>query len=443
MHNLPKNIHFVGAGGAGMSGLALILLGMGHHVSGTDLKESTSLDRLRDLGANIAVGHAAERVGDAELVVISSAIPPANPEVMEARERAIPVIKRGEMLAYLMMRKRGIAVAGSHGKTTTTSMMALVLEKNGLDPTIVVGGEVSDIGGNAKLGSGEFLVAEADESDGSFLWLQPEIAIVTNIENDHLDYYGSKENIEKAFEKFIHGVPKHGVTVLYHNDNSLKKIIPAIKGHYVTYAPTNPSANYYMENLVFNSGFSEGDVYYQGKKLGPLRLGVPGEHNLANALGVIAAGRSLGLDFHGMARSLKCFKGVGRRFQTLLHENGIWVVDDYAHHPTEVRATLRAARQTNEGRVICVFQPHRYSRTRLLCDEFGSAFGDADLARLISDAIAENDGPDVVYIKELDNISGYLADIVSAGDLVITMGAGDIYNAGLDFVKKLKENTNV
>lgn len=453
-----KRIHFVGIGGAGMSGIATVLLGLGYRVSGSDAKYSAVLERLQRLGAICYVGHEAGQIDrDIDTVVISTAISPDNPEVLAANRLGIPLVKRGEMLARLMQSKRGIAVAGAHGKTTTTSMTALVLEENGLDPTILIGGDLSKIGGNAKLGRGELLLAEADESDGSFLLLEPQVAVVTNIEDDHLDYYGSQERLTEAFRSFLNKVPQHGVAVICLDDPVLKQMRGSLTCPLITYGSQDAGADYVLHALKGKDGFNCGEVYYRGEKLGTLALQVPGHHNLLNALAAVAVGRYLGLTFTQITKALRTFQGAKRRFQLIGEAGGVRVVDDYAHHPTEVKATLQAAISVHPGRIIAVFQPHRYSRTRQLYREFGQSFGQADLVvftdiyaaseqpiegvhtKLIIDAMPKKAGQRVVYLPGLAEVADFLANEVRQGDLVLTMGAGDIYTLGRALLKRLEE----
>lgn len=452
-----QHVHFVGIGGSGMSGIAGIMRGLGYRVTGSDLNKNPAVTNwLESFGITCHTGHAAENLGNANLVVASTAIPRDNVELVAAKNKGVPVFHRSEMLAMLMQRQKGIAIAGAHGKTTTTSMTALVLEKNGLDPTIVIGGELSEIGGNAKLGRGQYLVAEADESDGSFLRLDPAIEIITNIEDDHLDHYKSVENIVQAFWDFMQKVPSGGLAVVCLDDPKIRKMLEKYDNPCQTYALENPGADYTMKVVRLNGTATAGDVYYRGERLGLLELSVPGRHNLSNALAVVAVCRFIGLEFEAIASALKSFKGAGRRFQLLGEVNGIRVVDDYAHHPTEIIATLKAARQVKNGRVIGVFQPHRFTRTSLLWERFGEAFSGADLiiindiysagerpiegvsARLIVSAIEQHEGRDVMYLPTRHEIVNYLAREARPGDLVITMGAGDIWAAGAELVKRLK-----
>lgn len=459
-----KKIHFIGIGGAGMSGIAKILLQLEARITGSDIKQSDTTRKLQDLGASIYINHAAQNIeGDVELVVYSSAISQDNPEVVEAKKRNLPIIHRAEMLAQIMALQQSIAVAGAHGKTTTTAMISLMLEKNNLDPTIVIGGSLKQINGNAKLGKGDYLVAEADESDGSFLKLFPKMAVITNIENDHLDYYRSVSNIINAFVTFIKQIPQDGFAVICLDDKELVKIASEIPGNYVSYAIENKEADYTVQNISFTGVKSKCDVFYKGQKLGKLELQVPGVHNIANALAAIAIGMQVGLSFEQAAQGLIHFSGVKRRFELIDNVNGVTIVDDYAHHPAELKATLKAARNSDFQRVIAVFQPHRYSRTKLLQFEFGESFGDADLivineiygasekpipgvsGQLIVNAIlnSNKNNDEVMYCKTEDEIVNYLLDEVKQGDLVITMGAGNIWSAGVRLAQELKKQTEV
>ena len=343
MTDIPGKVHFIGIGGAGMSGLARVLLDLGFDVRGSDISSTAVTERLRSLGVTVYTGHRKGNIADAELVIVSTAIDDANPELQEAREKGIPVIHRADLLGLLMNRQKGLAIAGAHGKTTTTAMLALVLENCRLDPTILIGGELTDIGGNAKLGRGEYLVAEADESDKSFLKLNPYLAVVTNIEDDHLDHYGSMGEIVSASRQFLHRVTPGGAAVLCFDDPNVRKISGACTERIITYALDYPAADYLLNDIRLHGAGSEGEVYYRGQHLGRLELGVPGRHNLANALAVVAAGRYIGLSFPEMAKVLREYRGAGRRYQLMGRVNGIAVVDDYAHHPTEIAATIEAA----------------------------------------------------------------------------------------------------
>lgn len=456
-----QHAHFIGIGGSGMNGIAMILIGLGYKVSGSDLKPSAVTERLEALGATFYTGHSRDNLGSADLVVASTAIPPDNEELAEAKKRGLKVVHRSEMLAWLMNRQKGIAVAGAHGKTTTTSMLALVFEKNNLEPTIIIGGELADIGGNAKLGRGEYLIAEADESDGSFLKLEPLIEVITNIEDDHLDYYKSVDKIINAFRKFLAKVPENGLAVVCLDDPKLAELLEGFDRPRKTYALDNLEADYIVSNIQLDNNVTSGDIYYQGSYLGTLKLKVPGRHNLSNALAVVAAARFVGLSFDRIAAVLENFSGAGRRFQLTGEVGGIKVVDDYAHHPTEIKATLKAAVQVNTGRVISVFQPHRYTRTSILGERFGEAFTDADIvivselysageqpiegvsAKKIISAIERHDGREVIFLPTTREIVDFLVRTVRPGDMVITMGAGDIWNAGVELVNRLKERQDI
>ena len=458
MQDIPDKIHFIGIGGAGMSGLARVLLDLGFDVRGSDLNSSPVTKRLQAAGATVYEGHHDHNVMGAGLVVVSTAISGDNPELRVATESGIPVIHRADMLSLLMERQKGLAVAGAHGKTTTTAMLALVMEKCHQDPTILIGGELTDVGGNAKLGRGEYLVAEADESDRSFLKLCPYLAIVTNIEDDHLDHYGSVDEIIKSFRYFLQKIPAEGAGVLCFDDANVRSVAQECGGAVISYALDNPDADYVLRDIKLYPGSSAGEVYFRGKRLGRLELVVPGRHNLANALAVVAACLKLGLNFEKIAASLKEFRGAGRRYQFHGCERGVTVVDDYAHHPTEIAATLRAARQVHDGRVVAVFQPHRYTRTSLLHQRFGPCFKDADLviineiysagekpiagvsAELIVQAVREFKGDDIIFLPSAEETIKYLLDNHREGDLVLTMGAGDVWKTGLALLDRLKEN---
>jgi len=440
-----------------MSGLARVLLDQGCDVRGSDLSSTPVTERLRHLGATVYTGHCADNIGDAELVVISTAIDPANPELQEATGKGIPVIHRADLLALLMNRQRGLAIAGAHGKTTTTAMLALVMEKCRLDPTVLIGGELTNIGGNAKLGRGEYLVAEADESDKSFLKLKPYLAVVTNIEDDHLDHYGSVENIIAAFRQFLGGITPGGAAVLCFDDAAVREVSGACGERVISYAVEYPEADYVLNDIRPTGSGSAAEVYYRGQHLGRLTLPVPGRHNLANALAVVAAGRFIGISFPEMAAALRDYRGAGRRYQLMGRVDGITVVDDYAHHPTEIDATLKAARQVHSGRIITVFQPHRYSRTSLLHQRFGNCFAHTDVliindiysagekplpgvtAQLIVDAVVAHNGHRPVFIGSRDETVAYLAENLHRGDLVLTMGAGDVWKTGPELLNRLQE----
>lgn len=453
-----KSFHFVGIGGAGMSAIAKVLLQMGYSVSGSDLNATTITAKLEQMGAKIFVGHHENNIRRVQAVVISTAIPASNPELKAAREQGLRVFHRADIIAALMQQYLGIAIAGAHGKTTTTSMIALMLEKAGLDPTVIIGGELNDIGGNAKLGAGKYLVAEADESDGSFLKLSPAIAVVTNIENDHLDFYETMENILHSFKEFIHNLSADdGMAVLCFDNAYIRELVPQLNRRYISYAINN-EAEFTARDIRVRGVSVQYEVYRHNDHLGKITINVPGRHNVANSLAAVAVGMHIGLAFDQIAAGLATFTGAKRRFQTKGRIDGVWVVDDYAHHPTEINTTLLAARQTEPKRLICVFQPHRYTRTKLLHEEFGSAFAAADLL-ILTDVYAAGEEPiagvsgetikkeveertkqPVTYIADRTKIARYLAEVVEPGDLVITMGAGNIYQTGEELVERLLQS---
>ena len=437
-------VHFVGIGGSGMSAIALALLQNGVSVSGSDLKASRNTYQLAGMGALINIGHRAQHVEGAALVVVSTAVPSGNPEIKRAAELGIEIISRGMMLARLMGGKRGIAVAGTHGKTTTTSMVAMILKAAGLDPTYLVGAELNDVGSNAESGSGEFLVAEADESDGSFLLLLPEMAIVTNVEPDHMDFYEDFGQIEDFFGRFLGGIQPGGVAVINGDDGVLRALGDKLAARVVTYG-SGEGNTYRWGEIQLRKGGSEYEVYEHGASLGRVRLNVPGEHNISNSLGALALARQMDISFEVIAAALEGFRGVRRRFQHVGSERGVTLIDDYAHHPTEVAATLKTARGECEGRLVCMFQPHRYSRTAHFSRDFGPVFKDADLliltdifaagerpipgvsGKLLVDSVLEEEPrKSVVYIPKRAEVGTLAARLVRAGDMVLVMGAGDI-----------------
>ena len=450
-----KHIHFVGIGGIGMSGIAEVLLNLGYKVSGSDMKESDTTERLRKLGGEIAIGHRAENITSPHVVVISSAVKNDNVEVVSAREKQVPVIPRAEMLAELMRLKYGVAIAGAHGKTTTTSMVATVLAAGGIDPTVVIGGKLNSLGTNAKLGQGEFLVAEADESDGSFLKLSPTIAVVTNIDAEHLDYYKDIDEIKAAFLTFINKVPFYGVSVLCLDQPHIQALIPFLEKRYLTYGMST-QADYQARDISLRPLGSTFKVLHHNQDLGSFELAVPGAHNIANSLAAIAVARELDVDLEIIRKALKEFSGVQRRFQIKGEAQGILIVDDYGHHPTEVKATLAAAATGMERRVVVLFQPHRYTRTQHLLEEFFTAFNQADKL-IVMDIYAAGEKPipgvtgqalyegikkhghkDVSFIPEREKIVDHLATVLKKGDLLITLGAGDVWKLGEQVLEKLQ-----
>ena len=449
MYRKGLPIHFVGIGGIGMSGIAELLLNLGYRVSGSDLRRSETTERLASLGATIRVGHAAENVpADGHVVVTSSAVRPGNPEVLEAQRRKIPVIPRAEMLAELMRMKYGIAIAGTHGKTTTTSMVATVLATAGWDPTTVVGGKLNSLGSNAKLGQGDFLVAEADESDGSFLKLSPTVAVVTNIDPEHLDFYSGIGQIKETFLNFINRVPFYGFAVLCIDHPNVQELLPSVEKTVVTYGFSR-HADYRAEGLVSEGMTNRFTVFARGERLGEMTLRAPGRHNVSNALAAVAVASELGIPCERIRQGLLDYAGVARRFQVRGEVGGITVVDDYAHHPAEVRATLAAAREVwPDRRIVVGFQPHRYTRTRALFKEFLSAFNEADVLLLfevypageepieeasgerLCDAIREHGHKGVQFAGRAGDAGEAVRSLLRPGDIFLTMGAGDVWKLG-------------
>ena len=450
-----KKVHFIGVGGIGMSGIAEILISSGYTVSGSDIAESDTTRRLAGLGAAISYGHKEENLQNADVVVVSSAIDEKNPEIQAARKSKVPIIQRAEMLGELMKMKTSIAIAGTHGKTSTTSMIATIVHHCDLDPTIIIGGKVDALGGNAKLGQGDFLIAEADESDKSFLVLPSTIAIVTNIDNDHLNNYGTLSNIKDAFVEFINRIPFYGQAILCGDDENVKSILPRLKKPYVTYG-LSPQSDLQARNLEFSTFGSDFEVWQEEKLLGRARCNVPGKHNVLNALAAIATGMEIGLTFDQASKGLAQFKGVRRRFELKGEAAGVKVFDDYGHHPTEIKATLAAARKAWGGRIVTCFQPHRYSRTQDCYEDFVKAFDDADVV-YVSDIYPAGEAPimgisseklaedirqhghkSVEYVTDVKNAVGKIAPHLQKGDLFITLGAGNIYSTGEQLLKVLK-----
>jgi UDP-N-acetylmuramate--alanine ligase len=453
--NRVKRLHFVGIGGIGMSGIAEVLLNLGFDVRGSDAALSPITQRLTGLGATIHAGHHRDNVGDAEVVVISSAVKADNPEVVCAHERGIPVIRRAEMLAELMRLKHGIAVAGTHGKTTTTSLVATILGHGGLDPTVVIGGRLKSMGTNAKLGEGEYLVAEADESDGSFLRLMTTLCVVTNIDAEHLDHWtGGLPQIVDAFVDFVNKVPFYGASVLCLDHPTVQAMLPRVEKRFITYG-RSPQADYSADAIEQLEGAMAFDVKYRGALRGRVKLNMIGQHNVQNALAAIAIAEEVGVPFATAAEALATFEGVGRRFEAKGEAAGVLVVDDYGHHPAEIRATLRAAREAHRRRLVVAFQPHRYSRTRDLLDEFAGAFNDAHVL-LLTDIYAASEAPipgvsgemlaqtirahghqEVHYVPKVADLGARLQQLVRPGDLVLTLGAGNVWQAGEELLGRL------
>lgn len=445
------HIHFIGIGGIGMSGIAEVLLNLGYRVSGSDLQQTDTTERLRLLGARVRYGHEAVNLEDAQVVVTSTAIPAGNPEVEEARARGIPVIPRAEMLAELLKMKESVAVSGCHGKTTTTSMIASILSFGGLDPTMVVGGKLLNIGTNARLGSGGIIVAEADESDGSFLGLAPLIAVITNIDREHLDYYRDIDEIKDAFVQFANSVPFYGATILCVDCSHVRDILPRIKRRVITYG-VDEEADYRARDISFHQMASRYSLVIGNEAHGEIGLKVPGLFNVANSLAAIAAARELDMTLPDIEKGVASYTGVHRRLEIKGSRSGVLVVDDYGHHPTEIRETLKAARQVWKGRIIVVFQPHRYSRTQALFTEFIGAFADADRVILtdiygaseaaipgvhssrLCEAIEKAGHNDVRYMAGFDDIVSFLREEASASDTIITLGAGNVWKVGEAFL---------
>ena len=454
--NKKVKVHFVGIGGIGMSGIAELLLNLGYRVSGSDLKESEITRRLASLGGIVSAGHRAENVApDVDVVVTSSAVKKNNPEVIAAKDRGIPVIPRAEMLAELMRLKEGVAIAGSHGKTTTTSLIATVVAHAGLDPTAVVGGKLNALGSNAKLGKGRLMVVEADESDGSFLRLSPAIAVITNVDPEHLDYYGTVEALQQAFVDFADRVPFYGLAVLCLDHPVVQHLIPRIGKRHTTYG-VSPQAEWRADDVKLGPFQSRFTVSYKGTVQGEVTLRMVGAHNVLNALACCAVAHELGIPFQVTVEALAEFAGVQRRFTVRGEVNGITVVDDYGHHPAEIRATLAGARASfPHRRIVCAFQPHRYTRTRDLFGEFATAFNDAD-AVLLTDIYAAGEDPiagvsgarlheavkacghrDAAFVERSD-LARKLREKARQGDLILTLGAGDITHASEELLELLK-----
>jgi UDP-N-acetylmuramate--alanine ligase len=456
-----QHVHFVGIGGIGMSGIAEVLINLGFRVSGSDVKRSAVTDRLQNMGVEFVEGHSAENVGDVHVVVRSTAVRDDNPEIVEAQRRSIPVIPRAEMLAELMrLKPHSVAVAGSHGKTTTTSMVATVLGHAALDPTIVVGGVVGAFGSNAYLGTSDLMVVEADESDRSFLMLTPTIAVVTNIDREHMDYYHDMDDVRTCFTNFVNKVPFYGVSVLCLDDPNVQAIIPSVERRRMTYG-LSAQADVSAHNIRYDQSFGSKFTVWRGNEtIGDIELRVPGLHNVYNALAAIAVGFELDVPFEQIAEALFKFTGAGRPFQFKGEVGDVLVVDDYGHHPTEIKATLAAAKIGSGGRhIVVLFQPHRYSRTHDLMEEFARSFNNADTlfvtdiypasedpiegvtAEALTAAIKRFGHKDVRYIGPLENAAAALKDQLQAGDLIITLGAGTVSRVSDQLVTLLRERS--
>jgi UDP-N-acetylmuramate--alanine ligase len=455
MYQSIKHIYFVGIGGVGMSGIAEVLLNLGYKVSGSDMHLTETTERLQKLGATIFQGHSKRHISDADVVVTSSAVKPTNPEVTEARTRAIPVIPRAEMLAELMRLKYGIAVAGAHGKTTATSLVGMILDRGGIRPTVVIGGKLNTINTNTILGTGDFMVVEADESDGSFLKLSPTIAVITNIDPEHLDFYQNVAEIKRAFTTFANKIPFYGLTILCLDNEHVQDLIPHLEKRYLTYGVT-PQADLQAREITVHGLSMIFTVFYHNEKLGRVELKMPGLHNVHNALAAIATALELNLDFAIIQEALKNFEGIHRRFQLKGKFNDITLIDDYGHHPTEIKATLSTAKNIWERRLVVIFQPHRYTRTRDLFKDFLSAFNQADILVLtdiypagedplpgvktetLFQGIKKHGHKQVHYFPRKEKIVDHILKLLNPGDVVITLGAGDIWQVGEQLQHKLK-----
>lgn len=448
----------VGIGGSGMSGIAEVLHNLGFTITGSDLKKSEVTERLEKLGIKIYYGHKPENINNAQILVISTAIPTDNPEVLAAKEKGIPVIRRAEMLAELMRIKYSVAVSGSHGKTTTTSMIGTVLEKAGLDPTLVVGGRLKGLGTGAKIGQGEFLVAEADESDGSFLMLFPTLAVITNIDREHLDTYGDFENLKKAFIKFANSVPFYGAAIVNLDDPNNQDILPEIKKRLITYGLKRQAEINAREIILSNDG-SRFKVFKNDEEITEVELKILGIHNVKNALAAFSVGLEMNIPPAVIRNALKEFKGVMRRMEIKGEINGITFMDDYGHHPSEIDAVLETLGRFWQGRIIVIFQPHRYTRTKLLYHEFGKVFHEADIvvitklypagekpilgidSSIIYEEVKKSGHKGVYLIVDREKVKNFVLNQLRTGDLVLTLGAGDVWKIGIEILKTLKNET--
>jgi UDP-N-acetylmuramate--alanine ligase len=457
MYQKKYHIHFVGIGGIGMSGIAELLLNLGYEVSGSDLKASDITERLQALGGIVYEGHQADQISGADVVVTSSAVKSDNPEVLAAEHTSIPVIPRAEMLAELMRLKYSVAIAGAHGKTTTTSIVASVLAQGGLDPTVVIGGKLKSVGSNAVLGQGDFIVAEADESDGSFLKFSPAIAVVTNIDREHLDFYPDMDAIKSVFLNFIDRIPFYGLAILCLDNEPIQDLIPEIKKRYATYG-MNSQADFQIRDVEFKKRQSRFTVFSQGQKLGRINLNLPGLHNVYNATASIAVGIELDVPFAAIKRALETLEGVQRRLEIKGEADGITVVDDYGHHPTEIKSTLEAvAKCWPDKRKVVVFQPHRYSRTQALFDDFTRSFYQSDVllvlpiyaaseqeiegvsGQILCEGIQAHGHKEAHYSAEMEYAVADLKKILKSGDLLLTLGAGDVWKVGEQLLQEWKK----
>ena len=447
-----KRIHFIGIGGSGMSGIAEVLINQGYEITGSDMTATSVTSHLEQLGAKIFFNHASKNIEGSQVVVISSAIDPSNPEVTTAKESMIPVIPRAEMLAELMRMKYGIAIAGTHGKTTTTSLVSTVLAGGKLDPTVIIGGRLKNTGSHAKLGQSKFLVAEADESDGSFMQLSPSIAVVTTLDEEHMEFYQTLEKMKETFLKFINKIPFYGSAVLCLDDPNIQSLIPRVEKRYITYGLSS-QADYTARNILIEGLKTYFNVFHHGKDLGRIRSGALGQHNILNTLAAVAVGMELDLDFEVIANSLLQFEGVQRRFEIVKQSDELTLIDDYGHHPVEIKASLKTVKEIwPASRLIVIFQPHRYSRTKSLMKDFWSAFNDADHL-FVMDIFSAGESPvdkvhastivegarecghkNAKYIKSQNDLNKQLHSLAKHGDVLMTLGAGDVWRLGRDFL---------
>ena len=455
MFGKTRHIHFVGIGGAGMSGIAEVLINMRFRVSGSDLNQTETTNRLAALGGDVYIGHSESNIKGADVLVVSSAVPPDNVEIVAAHRQKIPVISRIEMLAELMRMKYSIAVAGCHGKTTTTAMIASVLEYGGLDPTVVDGGIIRSLNSNVRLGGSEFVVVEADEAYGSIKKLSPTIAVVTTIDNDHLDYYHTMDEIKRTFLDFINKVPFYGAAILCLDQANIQELIPKVEKRFITYG-IETRADFTATNIRVDGSGSSYDVNNGGKTLGNIQTKLPGIHNVANSLAAVTVGLELDIPFKNIRKSLRAFPGVRHRFESLGDASDVLVFDDYGHHPTEIKATLKAAGDTYKRRIVAIFQPHRYSRVSLLMEDFARCFYQADVlivteiysaleepiegvsGEKLATIIRDYGHKSVTYIPDKEKIADYIMSITQKGDLILTLGAGDIWKVGKEIAERLK-----
>jgi UDP-N-acetylmuramate--alanine ligase len=463
-----KVIHFVGIGGIGMSGIAEVLHNLGYDVTGSDVKDSETTKKLKDLGIKVYIGHKAENIDDAHVVVVSSAVSDNNPEIIEAKRKFTPVIPRAEMLAELARLKYGILVAGAHGKTTTTSLISAILAHAGFDPTVIIGGRLKATGSNARLGQGEFLVAEADESDGSFLKLSPTIAVTTNIDREHMDFFQSMDSLKKAFCSFLNKIPFYGVSIVSIENEYLRELLPSLHRRYITYG-FHSEAEIYAKNIRKGFMSVSFEAIYKGRAMGDFDLPLSGEHNVLNSLAAIGVALELKIDIPIIKEALKRFEGIQRRFEFKGEAKDIKVFDDYGHHPTEIKATLQAAKEgllinshnsesriQQEGRLFVLFQPHRYSRTKDLMDEFSYSFKDADFLILLDvysagekpiegvssatlfERIKKNCCNNILYLRDKEEAIKHIISNMRKGDMLLTLGAGDVWKLGDEILQRLR-----